>query len=61
MSKRLPNISTLSDRQLWNLVLRPFENNMPEKIKRYLKKAEKEFHKRKIKLNSIMEINYVFK
>lgn len=53
-AKEFPPVSQLSDKQLLNLTLRPEEEGMTKKVKKYLAEAETEFHKRKIKLKPIV-------
>lgn len=50
----LPDVTTLSDEQLWDIYLKPDETNMPDEVKKYLQKARMEFRKRKLKLKPII-------
>lgn len=43
-------IKSLTDSQLWSIVLIPTDDRMPQKTKNYILSATKEFHSRKLKL-----------
>jgi len=49
-----PNPKKLSNKDLLALTLKPIEVNMPNELKEYLKKVEKEFYRRDIKLRWII-------
>ena len=55
----LPKPCELSDRQLYQMALRPITSDMPENVKTFLSNCESEFSSRKhIKLVPIMNCNY---
>lgn len=54
----LPRVKRLSNSQLYKLILTPVENEMPKRLKSWLKLVEKEFHSRDIKLKPIMNCDY---
>jgi hypothetical protein len=45
----------MTDKELWQAVLTPIENQMPEQLKKFLQECTKEFKNRKVKLNSIIK------
>ena len=56
---KLKNVKTLDTQTLWQLVLTPEENAMPEHIKQYLKESLQEFNTRNdYILTPIMDCNY---
>ena len=50
----VPIVSKLSDSQVWNLYIKPEEEDMPDDIKQYLRDVKVEFGKRNIKLRPII-------
>ena len=47
------NTKTMENRQLWECVLTPIEDKMPNELKKFLQECKKELDKRIINLNPI--------
>jgi len=54
----LPDVKTLTDAELWRIILGPETDRAPEEIEKFYQDVTTEFHRRKIKLYPVMDCSY---